>query len=290
MGDEQRSPLIAPSTAAFHSPAPLEALSRALSASPVRILVALLLGSLLFAVCLFLLLCASSSSPSLLPSTASDATIPLDSILGHDDRTSAFIVKLNGSSGEWLPYEGMTVIMRVINRSLPIYASLQSQLAAVPSVSALTTASLHVTLSSLLPRAKVHSLAAYNDLIRLYHPRFERLKAAYARLPSQPLAFLPTDLQQGTAGLSFTLHPKTERDRDVLAGYEELTREVLGSAFVSNARYHVGVAYRRLERVQDAAEWEEFVQRLTRQFAGTEVVVGPPELCRSIDMTHFQTL
>ena len=262
-----------------------------MAASPLRTSALLVLASVLVAVPLRLLFCSSPSSPFFC-SPSPRQSIALDSILGHDDRLSSLIVKLNASTGEWLPFEGITIIMRVIDRALPIYQTLYSELATFPAVSPLTTASFHVTLSSVLPRAKLYTLATYNDLIRLYHPRFEHLKAVYALLPPQPLVFTPADLQLGGTGLSFELQPKTERDRELLRGYKEVTREVLGSAYAFNERYHLSAAYKKLDRVKEVAApaWDELLQRLTQLLAGTDVVVGPPALCQSISMLQFDPL
>ena len=295
MGDEQQAPLIETTSGppASHLPAAIDALSRSpQTPSSLRTLAVSLVASFLLAVLLSLIFC-SSSDFSLVSLTNAWQPISLESILGHDHRSSSLIVKLDATTGEWLSYEGITIIMRLQNRSdLPLYQNLHTQVAAFPPAASLTAASFHVTLVSVLPRAKFPTLDNYNDLIRLYHPRFERLKAAYSRLPHRTLTFTAAELQRGSSGLSFTVHPKSDEDREVLRGYEELTREVLGSADAGNEGYHLSVAYWKLKRLQEAseAEWDQFMQGVEGLLRGKDLLVGPPELCKSVTMLQFDNL
>ena len=223
-------------------------------------------------------------------SHAQQQAIDVTSLLSRDTRLRADIHKVD-SSGRYLPFDGITVVMMAVGASNPqsryrLGHELLRSCLPTARMAPLLTSSLHVTLCVVVSRWDFDSCQAYNRWVQQHHPRLERLKLQYS-LHDTRLTFTARVVCHA-GGVTLALQPKAGTDAAQLRRLLQLSQAELGPAWKPQPDSHLTLAYRIPDGQQvSAAILQQLTQQLTSVYEHADIIVDAPRLCITTSMEDF---
>ncbi len=219
-------------------------------------------------------------------------TIDLRSIQSHDTRPSAQMKKLN-SEGQFLPFEGLTVIMPLVTDLSAMYHALR-QVVPPEIHSLLSYESFHVTFTEIKCRSHFKNCEKYNEFLGEKLKDLEALKMELSNYQAKQsdllLAFEMKHPVDASHMPQITVHLKPAHETTTLhlASIAECCQRHLGNKLFRPSRHHLSLAY----RVPNSAELTPAQQTLIAQainshLEGKVLHFGRAQLCKFSDMCTF---
>jgi hypothetical protein len=213
-------------------------------------------------------------------------SISLSSLLSSDNRRSNDIKKIN-EKGEYLLFEGLTVVMPLQTDLSAMYEELQT---IVPKEvhALLPKESYHVTVTGIRCRFHFKTCEKYNEFLEQNIMAFERLKKSFEHGSGNFMLEheVGTDMSQITAHLK-PADTASAQYLDTMAAHCE---KHLGK-FYRKSRSHLSLAY-KIPSSKDLtlSECTNIAATLNKHLQGTVLTFGEPTICKFSNMCSYTAI
>jgi hypothetical protein len=207
----------------------------------------------------------------------------LSNMLSKDTRKSNEIKKLN-EKGEYMQFEGMTVVMPLESDLSAMYEELKQ---VMPNTveALLPLDSYHVTVTGIRCRFHFKTCDKYNEFLEQYLMAFTRLKK---EIPVGKARFtLENPAEPSMPQITGHLKPADDETARYLQQVCDICERHLGK-FFRKSRSHLTISYKiPSSRELTYTESKQIADILNKHLYEKVITFGTPALCKFNDMTAF---